>query len=274
MKEKSSFETYLSEIANCNPLSTEKEYSLFNAMKSGDASARQTLIEANLKLVVYIAKHYKGCGLPFEDIVQDGNLGLIKAVESFDPEKGFKFSTYAVWWIKQYISRSITNNSRLVRIPSNINDEITKVKDAEKKLINTLQRDPTNEELAEETGFDEGKIVLLKTYMSDSISLDATVNDDDETTFGELVEDNGDTPEEVQMNNQISDTVKNILNTLSSREATVINLRFGLGGIASKSLEETGAVLGLTKERVRQIEMKALRKLRDPRRANVLKELI
>lgn len=268
-----SIKIYMREMGQFSMLSAEKEVELANRIAEGDQSAKNELIEANLRLVVSLARHYQGCGLSYQDLIQEGNIGLIKAAEKFDVSKGFRFSTYASWWIKQALSRAIADQSRTIRIPVHMTENINKFKKAERELLSQLNREPKIKEIADAMGISEKQAKEIQSYIVEPTSLDIQVGDDDDTTIGSFVEDTHFVnPESAYIKESNGDVVNAVLDTLSDREANILRLRFGIGGKKAMTLEEVGKEYGLTRERIRQIEAKALRKLRHPSRANILKE--
>lgn len=270
-----SIKTYLQEIGKYSLLSKEQENEIAIAAAQGDKQAKENLINHNLRLVVSIAKHYMGRGLNFLDLIQEGNIGLIKAVNKFDVTKGFKFSTYATYWIKQAISYAIMNQTRNIRVPVHIVELISNIKKVEKSFQQEHGRDPKPEEVAVILNIDIEKIKEAYFWMKDTTSLDIVVGEDEDTTIGSLIEDESILSEfNAIEENDCSVAIRNILNTLDEREKIVIMRRFGINTDYAKTLDEIGKELGLSKERIRQIETSALRKLRNPRRAKILKEFI
>ena len=268
-----SIKIYMREMGQFSMLSAEKEVELANRIAEGDQSAKNELVEANLRLVVSLARHYQGCGLSYQDLIQEGNIGLIKAAEKFDVSKGFRFSTYASWWIKQALSRAIADQSRTIRIPVHMTENINKFKKTERELLSKLNREPKIKEIADAMGISEKQAKEIQSYIVEPTSLDIQVGDDDDTTIGSFIEDTHFVnPESVYIKESNGDVVNAVLDTLSDREANILRLRFGIGGKKAMTLEEVGKEYGLTRERIRQIEAKALRKLRHPSRANILKE--
>lgn len=263
---------YLRQIKSIPVLSTEEELELAKRVKKGDPAAREKLIESNLRLVVSIAKNYNSPSLSFMDLVQEGNLGLVAAVEHFDYSKGNKFSTYATWWIRQAIGRAIIDSGRTIRIPNNLLNNYYRLL----RIISCgAEEEPTDAEVAEKTGWSLDYIrKLRKLSVPDTMSLDAPMGDDEETTFGDLTPDpNNFDPTADIMREANKEAVERVLNTLDEPEKTTLKMRFGLLDGKGYSLEEVGKKLGLTHERVRQIEIKALRKLRHPSRSKCLKDL-
>lgn len=268
-----SIKIYMREMGQFSMLSADEEIKLANRIAEGDQSAKNELVEANLRLVVSLARHYQGCGLSYQDLIQEGNIGLIKAAEKFDVSKGFRFSTYASWWIKQALSRAIADQSRTIRIPVHMTENINKFKKTERELLSQLNREPKIKEIADAMGISEKQAKEIQSYIVEPTSLDIQVGDDDDTTIGSFIEDTHFiNPESAYIKESNGDIVNEVLDTLSDREANIIRLRFGIGGKKAMTLEEVGKEYGLTRERIRQIEAKALRKLRHPSRANILKE--
>ena len=269
-----SIKMYMREMGKIDMLSADEEHRLAVLVANGDQDARNQLVEANLRLVCSLAKHYQGCGLTYQDLIQEGNIGLIKAAEKFDAEKGFRFSTYATWWIKQAISRAIADQARTIRVPVHMAENVNKVKKIERQLLAELQHEPTNAEIAKVMKMSEEQIAEIKSYMTDTTSLDIQVGDDDDgTTIGSFVEDTHFVnPADAYAEAANGEMVDMVLSTLSDREANIIRMRFGIGQDRAMTLEEVGKEFSLTRERIRQIEAKALRKLRHPSRAGILKE--
>lgn len=268
-----SIKLYMREMGAIPMLSFEEEKHYAQLATQGDEKAKNKLIEANLRLVISLAKHYQGCGLSFQDLIQEGNIGLIKAADKFDVEKGFRFSTYASWWIKQAISRAIADQSRTIRIPVHMTENISKVKKVERDLTTKLNRDPSLEELASALSLSVEELVEIKSYMMDTTSLDIPVGDEDDgTTVASFVEDTKFTnPADTIAKEADAEVVDAVLRTLSEREADILRRRFGIGFNHPMTLEDIGKEYGLSRERIRQIESKALRKLRHPSRAGILK---
>lgn len=263
---------YLKEIGTYPLLTMDDEVELAKRIELGDDQAKQTLAESNLRLVVSIAKRYVGRGMAFLDLIQEGNLGLIKAVEKFDYRKGYKFSTYATWWIRQSITRSIADQSRTIRIPVHMSEIINKTYRASRNLLQELGREPTEQELADVMNMSVEKIRDILKISSDPISLDTPIGEEDDSHLGDFVRD--DTvagPEEAAAFSALQDQIAKLLDTLTEREQRVLVLRFGLQDGRSRTLEEVGKEFNVTRERIRQIEAKALRKLRHPSRAKMLK---
>ena len=270
-----SVKIYLKEIGQYKLLSKEEEIKLAEAARAGSKTARNALIQHNLRLVVSIAKHYMGRGLPLLDLIQEGNTGLIKAVDKYDVNKGFKFSTYSTYWIKQSISRAVMDQSRTIRVPVHIIETITLIKRKEKELQQKLKREPKEEEIAAALNLNVEKVKNIYKWMKDTTSLDIMVGDEEDTTIGSFVEDES-VPvsfKEVENSDQ-KEIIHNILNTLSEREKIVIMGRYGIDSERAKTLDEIGKELGLSRERIRQVETSALRKLRNPIRANKLRDFL
>lgn len=268
-----SIKAYLKSIGNHPRLTLEEEQELSRRAKTGDKTAVNKLVESNLLLVVSIAKKYYGCGLPLLDLIQEGNIGLITAANKYDGEKGFRFSTYATYWIRQAISRALGEQSRTIRIPANMIDLLNKIKKATVELTQRLNRQPTDEELAEKLGVEIDKVQAALDIAQVSSSLDTPIDDEGETSMGDLIADTkasnvGDDLIK-EANSQI---IEGVLSTLSNREAEIIRMRFGIGRDRPMTLEEVGTHYGLSRERIRQVETKALRKLRNPMRTNMLRE--
>jgi RNA polymerase primary sigma factor len=264
---------YLKSIGNHPRLSLNQEQELSARALQGDQAAVNELVECNLLLVVSVAKKYYGCGLPLLDLIQEGNLGLIKAAEKYDGTKGFRFSTYATYWIRQAISRALGDQSRTIRIPANMVELLSKVKKASRELTQMLNRQPTDEEIAKHIGADLDKVQTVMDITQAVSSLDVAVDDDGETSVGDLI---ADSHAENPFNNLAKEAnrqiIESVFDTLSNREAEVLRLRFGIGADKPMTLEEVGTHFGVTRERIRQIENKAIRKLRHPLRARALKE--
>ena len=257
------YKLYLREIGQVNLLTPEQEIELADLIKNGDTDARDLMIKANLRLVVKIARDYEGFGLPLLDLISEGNIGLMKAVERFDPSKGGKLSTYGAWWIKQSIKRALANQSKTIRLPVHLVDKISKMRRAEMKLQEEFGREPTNEELAMELDTTPLRIAQMRNASVRPASLDAPIGDEDSNTFGEIVEDEAAyTPYEQLEEKTVTDMLHDLVDTLDEREITILRYRFGLDGGEEKTLEEVGQKFGVTRERIRQIQNIALRKLR------------
>ena len=257
------FQLYLREIAKFPLLTIADEIRLAARIKVGDAAARSEMVRCNLRLVVKIARDYQGLGLPLLDLISEGNIGLMKAVERFDPEKGGKLSTYAAWWIKQSIKRSLANQSKTIRLPVHLVDKISKIRRVAVQMSEELGREPTDDELAEEVGINPAKISQLKTAAIRPASLDAPIGDDESTEFGEIVGDaEAMDPFELLRDKDLHDEVGDLLGSLDDRERSIINSRFGLDGEKPSTLEEVGERFGVTRERIRQLQNIALHKMR------------
>ena len=266
---------YLKSIGNHPRLSFDQEKELSIKALAGDHDAVNTLVECNLLLVVSIAKKYYGCGLPLLDLIQEGNLGLIKAAEKYDGSKGFRFSTYATYWIRQAISRALGDQSRTIRIPANMVELLSKVKKATAELTQKLGRAPSDKEIAAHMGVELDKVQTVMDLAQATTSLDTPVDDDGETSMGDLIADHSaENPMAAMMAEANKQIVEAILDTLGAREAEILKMRFGIIGDKAMTLEEVGNHYGLSKERIRQIENKAIRKLRNPVRAKMLKEVM
>src|ERR1700680_1386102 len=254
---------YLRDIGRIPLLTPQQEIEFAKKIKKGDAAARERMINTNLRLVVTIARDYVNLGLPLLDLISEGNIGLTKAVERFDPAKGAKVSTYAMWWIKQSIKRALANQSKTIRLPVHLVDKISKMRRVSLQMSEELGREPTDEELAEEIGISSGKVSQLKTVSIRPASLDAPISDDDSTEFGEIVGDeDAQTPFELLRDKNLRDEVSELLEVLDDRERKIIFQRFGLDGGKPKTLEEVGKKFGVTRERIRQLQNIALAKLR------------
>lgn len=267
-----SVKMYLKEIGDQNLLSPEEEKELAKRIEQGDMIAKQRLISANLRLVVSIAKKYIGRGLLFLDLIQEGNLGLIKAAEKFDYRKGFKFSTYATWWIRQAITRAIADQSRIIRIPVHMVETINKLKKTSRILMQEKKRKPTDDEISDCTNMHADKVREVLTVSMVPLSLEMPVGDEDSNRLGDIVEDKGSLgPEDIINTKLLKEEIQKAMSTLTEREYMVLKLRFGLDDGKTRTLEEVGKVYDVTRERIRQIEAKALAKLRNPLRSEQLK---
>ena len=266
---------YLKDIGKVPLLSADDEIELARKMMDGDESAKRELSVANLRLVVSIAKRYVGRGMQFLDLIQEGNLGLMKAVEKFDYQKGFKFSTYATWWIRQAITRAIADQARTIRIPVHMVETINKVVRVQRLLLQQYGREPTPEEIAKEMGIPEQRVVKIQQISQDPVSLETPIGEEEDSHIGDIIEDEQAlAPSDVVASNLLKEQLLEILDTLTPREEKVLRLRYGLDDGKPRTLEEVGKEFNVTRERIRQIEAKALRKLRHPTRSKRLKEFI
>ena len=264
---------YLKEIGQVKLLSADEEIELAKLVSEGDQAAKNKLTEANLRLVVSIAKKYSGRGLHILDLIQEGNTGLIRAVDKFDWTKGNKFSTYATWWIRQAITRAIADQARTIRVPVHMVEVINKATRCNRKLVQELGREPTVEEIAAELNLPVEKIIEANRTAADTLSLDTPVGDEEDTSIGSFVEDERTPgPADATSNAMLAEALKEILDTLTEREADVLRMRFGMYDGRTHTLEEVGQIFGVTRERIRQIENKAIRKLRHPSRAKRIKD--
>ena len=264
---------YLKEIGQVKLLSAEEEVELAKRVAEGDQEAKNKLTEANLRLVVSIAKKYSGRGLHILDLIQEGNTGLIRAVDKFDWTKGNKFSTYATWWIRQAITRAIADQARTIRVPVHMVEVINKATRCNRKLVQELGREPTVEEIAAELNLPVEKIIEANRTAADTLSLDTPVGDEEDTSIGSFVEDERTPgPADATSNALLAEALKEILDTLTEREADVLRMRFGMYDGRTHTLEEVGQIFGVTRERIRQIENKAIRKLRHPSRAKKIRD--
>ena len=266
---------YLKEIGRVPLLTPEEEIELAERMAKGDPYARKRLSEANLRLVVSIAKRYGGRGMQFLDLIREGNLGLIKAVEKFDHTKGFKFSTYATWWIRQAITRAIADQARTIRIPVHMVETITKVKKISSQLLHENGHDPTAEEIAEKLEMPVDRVREIMRIAQDPVSLETPIGEEEDSHLGDFIpDDDAPAPAEAASLVLLKEQLNEVLNTLTDREAKVLRLRFGLEDGRSRTLEEVGKEFEVTRERIRQIEAKALRKLRHPSRSKKVKDFL
>lgn len=266
---------YLKEIGRVPLLSADDEIELANRIEQGDEEAKRRLAEANLRLVVSIAKRYVGRGMLFLDLIQEGNMGLIKAVEKFDYKKGFKFSTYATWWIRQAITRAIADQARTIRIPVHMVETINKLIRVSRQLLQELGREPTPEEIAAEMDLSVEKVREITKIAQEPVSLETPIGEEDDSHLGDFIEDQEAlAPADAAAYELLKEQLEDVLDTLTEREENVLRLRFGLDDGRTRTLEEVGKVFGVTRERIRQIEAKALRKLRHPSRSKRLKDFL
>ncbi len=266
---------YLKEIGRVPLLSPDEELELAVRISSGDIAAKKRLSEANLRLVVSIAKRYLGRGMQFLDLIQEGNLGLIKAVEKFDYTKGFKFSTYATWWIRQAITRAIADQARTIRIPVHMVETINKVKKVSSQLLHQTGHEPTAEEISEVIGMPTDKVREIMRVAQEPVSLETPIGEEEDSHLGDFIpDDDAPAPQDAASHTLLKEQLSEVLSTLTPREERVLRLRFGLEDGRSRTLEEVGEVFNVTRERIRQIEAKALRKLRHPSRSKKLKDYL
>ncbi|GFZ27048.1 RNA polymerase sigma factor RpoD [Lactobacillus corticis] len=266
---------YLKEIGRVPLLNADQEIELAKRIEAGDEEAKQELAEANLRLVVSIAKRYVGRGMSFLDLIQEGNMGLMKAVDKFDYRLGFKFSTYATWWIRQAITRAIADQARTIRIPVHMVETINKLIRIQRQLLQDLGREPTPEEIGAEMDMPTNKVRDILKIAQEPVSLETPIGEEDDSHLGDFIEDKDATsPEQHASYEMLKEQLEEVLDTLTDREENVLRLRFGLDDGRTRTLEEVGRVFGVTRERIRQIEAKALRKLRHPSRSNQLKDFL
>lgn len=266
---------YLKEIGRVDLLKASEEIALAERIEQGDEEARKRLAEANLRLVVSIAKRYVGRGMLFLDLIQEGNMGLIKAVEKFDHRKGFKFSTYATWWIRQAITRAIADQARTIRIPVHMVETINKLIRVQRQLLQDLGREPSPEEIGEEMDLPPEKVREILKIAQEPVSLETPIGEEDDSHLGDFIEDaDAQSPSDHAAYELLKEQLEDVLDTLTDREENVLRLRFGLDDGRTRTLEEVGKVFGVTRERIRQIEAKALRKLRHPSRSKRLKDFL
>lgn len=266
---------YLKEIGRINLLTSDEEFEYAKLAEQGDEYAKKMLAESNLRLVVSIAKRYVGRGMLFLDLIQEGNIGLMKAVDKFDPSKGYKFSTYATWWIRQAITRAIADQARTIRVPVHMVETINKLARVQRQLTQELNREPTEEELAKKLNVTVDKVREVYKISQDPVSLETPIGEEDDSHLGDFIKDERTmSPEEYATVEMLKEELASVLLTLTDREEKVLRLRFGLDDGQCRTLEEVGQIFGVTRERIRQIEAKALRKLRHPSRSRKLKDFL
>lgn len=266
---------YLKEIGRINLLTSDEEFEYAQRAVEGDEEAKKALAESNLRLVVSIAKRYVGRGMLFLDLIQEGNIGLMKAVDKFDPTKGYKFSTYATWWIRQAITRAIADQARTIRVPVHMVETINKLARIQRQLTQELNREPTDEEIAKKLGISIEKVREVYKISQEPVSLETPIGEEDDSHLGDFIKDERTMgPEEFTTQEMLKEELDGVLLTLTEREEKVLRLRFGLDDGQCRTLEEVGQIFGVTRERIRQIEAKALRKLRHPSRSRKLKDFL
>ena len=269
-----SLQLFLKDIGKVRLLTAQEEVDLAKRIERGDLDAKQKMVESNLRLVVSIAKNYRNQGLPFLDLIQEGTLGLVRAAEKFDYRKGFKFSTYATWWIRQAIARALADKARTIRIPVHVVEKLNKIGRAERKLVTELGREPTAEEIAIVTGIDPDEVGAIKRSAQAPISLEKPVGDEEESEFGQFIADErAESPYDRAVDNLTKEALREALENLSYRERRVLELRYGLGGEHPRTLDEVGRTFNVTRERIRQIENQSLKKLQSLAEAQKLREV-
>jgi RNA polymerase primary sigma factor len=269
-----SLQLFLKDIGKVRLLTAQEEVDLAKRIERGDLDAKQKMVESNLRLVVSIAKNYRNQGLPFLDLIQEGTLGLVRAAEKFDYRKGFKFSTYATWWIRQAIARALADKARTIRIPVHVVEKLNKIGRAERKLVTELGREPTPEEIAEVTGIDPEEVDQIKRSAQAPVSLEKPVGDEEESEFGQFIADEkAESPFERAADLLTKEALREALENLSYRERRVLELRYGLGGEHPRTLDEVGRTFNVTRERIRQIENQSLKKLQSLAEAQKLREV-
>ena len=269
-----SLQLFLKDIGKVRLLTAQEEVDLAKRIERGDLDAKQKMVESNLRLVVSIAKNYRNQGLPFLDLIQEGTLGLVRAAEKFDYRKGFKFSTYATWWIRQAIARALADKARTIRIPVHVVEKLNKIGRAERKLVTELGREPTSEEIAAVTGIDPDEVGAIKRSAQAPISLEKPVGDEEESEFGQFIADErAESPYDRAVDNLTKEALREALENLSYRERRVLELRYGLGGEHPRTLDEVGRTFNVTRERIRQIENQSLKKLQSLAEAQKLREV-
>jgi len=269
-----SLQLFLKDIGKVRLLTAQEEVELAKRIERGDLDAKQKMVESNLRLVVSIAKNYRNQGLPFLDLIQEGTLGLVRAAEKFDYRKGFKFSTYATWWIRQAIARALADKARTIRIPVHVVEKLNKIGRAERKLVTELGREPTPEEIAEVTGIDPEEVESIKRSAQTPVSLEKPVGDEEESEFGQFIADErAESPYDRAAEILTKEALRDALENLSYRERRVLELRYGLGGEQPRTLDEVGKTFNVTRERIRQIENQSLKKLQSLAEAQKLRDV-